>query len=102
MSELCKTYSWGELYDTLKEMEAKGDSHQDPLFTRVFQLFEALDAAKTLVEIKKIVKDCPLTEFEINRINSSCLDGIIKSILIFIYQNNSNRSQQKREIKSEG
>lgn len=82
MSELCKTYSWGELYDTLKEMEAKGDSHQDPLFTRVFQLFEALDAAKTLAEIKKLVKNCKLTEFEINRINSSCLDGIIKSIFI--------------------
>lgn len=79
-SELLK-YSWGPLYETLKEMHDKGDSHNDPLFNRAFELFSLLDNAKTIEEVRIIINEkCTFSPMEINRINSPCLDGIIATI----------------------
>lgn len=82
MSEEKKiTYSWGPLYETLKEMYDKGDPHEDPLFTRAFELFSLLDNAQTLEKVREILKEkCTFTQMEINRINSPCLDGILYTI----------------------
>lgn len=75
------TYSWGPLYETLKEMYDKGDPHEDPLFTRAFELFSLLDNAQTLEKVREILKEkCTFTQMEINRINSPCLDGILYTI----------------------
>lgn len=75
-----KTYSWGELYETLTEMKQNGDDCQDELFTRIFTLFSTLDKTQTIKEVQEIIKNEKFTEIEINRINSSCFDGIINTI----------------------
>lgn len=77
---LQNTYSWGELYETLKKMSDNGDEHKDPLFTKAFELFAKLDNAVGKKEVKKILQEYPFTEEELNRINSPCLDGIIGCI----------------------
>lgn len=64
------TYSWGEFYETTKNCDGYSDEEK-----KQFAVFEALDKATTLEEIKEIIE--PLTEYEINRLNSPCLDGII-------------------------
>lgn len=78
--ELKNTYSWGELYETLNTMSKNGDEHQDPLFTRAFELFKKLDNAVGKKQVKKLLKKYNFTEEELNRINSPCLDGILKCI----------------------
>lgn len=67
------TYSWGEFYETAKICSEYGEEEK-----KKFAVFEALDNAKTLQEIKEIIK--PLTEYEINWLNSPCLDGIVYTI----------------------
>lgn len=76
-----KTYSWGELYDTLKEMEQNGDIIEDELFQRFFKVVEALENAQTYDEISNTIKSLNFSTTEINRINSSCLDGLLEYIL---------------------
>lgn len=78
--DLQNTYSWGELYETLKKMSDNGDDHKDPLFTKAFELFAKLDNAVGKKHVKKILANYSFTEDEINRINSPCLDGIIALI----------------------
>lgn len=80
------TYSWGELYETLKGMEKNGDFIEDEFFQKVFKLFDRLDKINSYQEIQEILQEFTLTEYEINRINSSCLDGIIFSINIKYWQ----------------
>lgn len=67
------TYSWGEFYETIKTCSEYGEEEQ-----KKFSVFEALDKANSLEEIREIIK--PLTETEINWLNSPCLDGIIYTI----------------------
>lgn len=67
------TYSWGEFYETMRTCEEYTEEIQ-----KKFAVFEALDRAVTVEEIKEIIK--PLTENEINWLNSPCLDGIILGI----------------------
>lgn len=74
-------YSWGELYDTLKEMERNGDTIEDELFQRFFKVVETLEDAKTYDEISNTIKSLNFSTTEINRINSSCLDGLLEYIL---------------------
>lgn len=74
------TYSWGELYETLNTMSKNGDEHQDPLFTKAFELFKKLDNAVGKKQVQKLLQKYSFTEEELNRINSPCLDGILKCI----------------------
>lgn len=66
-------YSWGEFYETTSKCDGYSEEEK-----KKFAIFEALDEAKTFDEIRKIVK--PLTEEQINWLNSQCLDGIIYSL----------------------
>lgn len=77
--EYPKTYSWGELYETLKDMEEKGDWVEDPLFRRILNLFPRLENAP-FTEVQRILRTEPFTETELNRINSPCLDGLIACV----------------------
>jgi hypothetical protein len=70
-------YSWGEFYNTLKEMEKNGDRIEDENLLKTFSLIEKLDNAKSEREIWDIVAANKITKYEQNRINSSCLDGIL-------------------------
>lgn len=74
-----KDYSWGEFYETMVEMEKKGDTAKNEIFEKCSKLFSALDGATTLKKVQNIIKRFPLTEYEQNYINSSCLDGILLS-----------------------
>lgn len=74
-----KDYSWGEFYETMVEMEKKGDTTKNEIFEKCSKLFSALDSATTLKKVQNIIKKFPLTEYEQNYINSSCLDGILLS-----------------------
>lgn len=75
------THSWGELYETLLEMKEKGDDPHDELFTRIFELFPKLDKTQTLKEVRDIIdEEAWFTRTELDRINSTCLDGIISTI----------------------
>lgn len=71
------TYTWGEFYETLKEMERNGDKIQDENLQRTFALIEKIEQAQTFKEIEKIIKENPISEYEQKRINSICLDGLI-------------------------
>lgn len=64
------TYSWGEFYETTKNC-----SEYTEEIKRKFAVFEALDKAKTLYEVGTIL--LPLTQYEIDWLNSPCLDGLI-------------------------
>lgn len=75
-----KKYSWGELYETTKEMEEKGEKIISPLLQKFFALFHELDNAKTIAKVYKIISDISISTEEQNYINSSCLDGILLSI----------------------
>lgn len=88
--EYPKTYSWGELYETLKDMEEKGDSVEDPLFRRILTLFPRLESSP-LADIERILEKETFTETELNRINSPCFDGLIACLphnMTKIYENN--------------
>lgn len=76
VAEYPKTYSWGELYETLREMEENGDCVEDPLFRQILDLFPRLDRAN-FIETIEIIEKLSFTEQELNRINSSCLDGLM-------------------------
>lgn len=79
-----RNYSWGEFYETTIACEDYSLALIDPVggyteeIKKKFAVFEALDKATSLDEIREIVK--PLTENEINWLNSPCLDGIVFSI----------------------
>lgn len=66
-------YSWGEFFNTVSTCDEYTDEQK-----KKFAVFEALDKAETLQEIRKITKS--LSEEQINWLNSPCLDGIIKSV----------------------
>lgn len=70
-------YTWGELYDTLKEFN---EPIEDELFQRFFKLVDDLESEADpntfMVNIKNITHT--FTQTEINRINSPCLDGLIQ------------------------
>lgn len=70
--------NWGTLYETLSTCE--GD-HEDKSLQKIFTLFRKLDEAKTLDEVKILLKEMPLTSYEQNRVNSPCYDGLLVSAL---------------------
>lgn len=72
-------HSWGEFYDTLKEMEKNGDTIEDENLLKTFSLIEKLENAKNEREIWDVIEQSNITYYERNRINSSCLDGLILS-----------------------
>lgn len=71
-SEQKHTHSWGEFYETTKNC-----SEYNEEIRRKFVVFEALDRATNLPDIRQIID--PLSQNEINWLNSPCLDGIIAS-----------------------
>lgn len=74
-------YSWGEFYETLKEMKENGDDAKDELFDKMSSYFQELDKASTRETIYNIL--CSIVRFFTleseaqNRINSKCLDGLL-------------------------
>jgi hypothetical protein len=70
-------YSWGEFYETMTSCEGYKD---DEKLQNQFAIIEALEKVKSLEEITEIVHRFALTENEINRLNSPCLDGILKTV----------------------
>jgi hypothetical protein len=68
-------YSWGEFYDTVSTCDEYTDEQR-----KQFLVFEALDKTATLKEIRKVLKQYKLSEIEINRLNSPCLDGLLVSV----------------------
>jgi CRISPR/Cas system-associated endonuclease Cas3-HD len=82
-----KKYSWGELYETTKEMEKNGEEITSPILQKFFKLFHALDNAKSIDEARTIVykhqrpgHELYILKEEQDYINSSCFDGILRSI----------------------
>lgn len=75
-------HTWGPLYETLKEMEKNGDEHKDEKLKYAFELFNKLDNAKSLLQIRNFVKHglkkIPPTEQK--RLCSPCFDGIVETI----------------------
>lgn len=65
-------YSWGEFYETTIGCDEYSEEQK-----KRFAVFEALDKATSMEEVRGIVK--PLSQNEINWLNSPCLDGIIVS-----------------------
>lgn len=74
-------YSWGELYETLKEMQRNGDETKDPFLLRMINLFDRLNSVNTIEELRSILEKEKFTEYEQNRINSRCLDGILLTFM---------------------
>lgn len=72
------TYSWGPLYETMKEMDT---DYKDEVIQKGFALFKELDNTYSWINIKSIVEKTPLTVYEQNKLNSSCLDGILLTYL---------------------
>lgn len=68
-TNLTITYSWGPLYDAVKECENYEEERKK------FAVFEALDKATTKEEAKQIIT--PLIQYEIDWLNSPCLDGLV-------------------------
>lgn len=85
MEQKSKAYSWGEFYETTLACEGNSLALIDPVGgyseeqRKRFAVFEALDKAATVEEIKEIIS--PLMSYEINWLNSPCLDGIIFAVL---------------------
>lgn len=73
-------YSWGEFYETLKEMKESGDEFKNETFEKAHSLFTKLDTLSNIEDVKQAIKEANLSEIEINYINSSCLDGILISM----------------------
>lgn len=67
-------YSWGPLYETMMEFS---EPWRDPLFERAFHLFYKLDMAENIETVIELLEQYKFTEYELNRINSPCLDGLI-------------------------
>lgn len=72
-----KKYDWGELHDTLREMETE---LEDTSFLKCLRLVTALENSRTLEGIRNSVDMFPLSEYELDRFNSLCLDGIVNTI----------------------
>lgn len=86
-----KTYSWGELYETLDEMRRNGEEFSDPVLEQGLVLLRKLDYVATLSELFDLLfaytgRDSnwlnektgfPITEMHINKLNSPCLDGLL-------------------------
>lgn len=70
-------YSWGEFYETMTGCDGYKD---DTKLQEQFAIIEALEKVKSLSEITEVVQRFALTENEINRLNSPCLDGILKTV----------------------
>jgi hypothetical protein len=68
------TYSWGEFFDTVSTCDEYTDEQKEK-----FAIFEALNKAENLKQVRKALKQHSLTETEINYLNSPCLDGILAS-----------------------
>lgn len=66
-------YTWGELYETLKEFN---EPIEDELFQRFFKLVDDLENEADPNNFVNTIKSIIFTETEINRINSLCLDGL--------------------------
>lgn len=79
-------HTWGPLYETLKEMERNGDEHKDEKLKYAFELFNKLDNAKSLLQIRNFVKHGlkKISPTEQKRLCSPCFDGIVETV-------NSNR-----------
>lgn len=63
------SHSWGEFYETMKACDGFEEQREK------FEIFEELDKAISLSEIKKIIQR--LTQEQINWLNSPCLDGLV-------------------------
>jgi hypothetical protein len=50
---------------------------KDPLFERAFELFYKLDIAENVETVMELLEQYKFTQYELNRINSPCLDGLI-------------------------
>lgn len=74
------SYSWGQFYETLKEMKEKGDDHGDLSLQKCFELVEKLDRITTLSKVNDVLKICAIKPHEIQRFNSPCLDGLFETI----------------------
>lgn len=72
------TYSWGPLYEAMKEMDT---DYKDEVIQKGFALFKELDNTYSWINIKSIVEKTPLTVYEQNKLNSPCLDGILLTYL---------------------
>lgn len=72
-----KKHTWGELYNTLQEMQHE---LEDESFLKCLALVAALEKSQTLFEIRNTIDTFPLSEYELNRFNSLCLDGIVNTI----------------------
>lgn len=76
-----ESHSWGELYETMQTLEGEWT---DRILEKGFEIMKKLDSAKTINEVETIVRENPLTTYELNRINSLCLDGIYFSSITSI------------------
>lgn len=86
-----KTYSWGELYETLDEMRQNGEEFSDPVLEQGLVLLRKLDYVASLSELFDILfaytgkdykwmredKNIPITKIHIDKLNSPCLDGLL-------------------------
>lgn len=72
-----QNYSWGELYETLKEMEEKGDCHEDQELEKTCNLIASLEKTTTMRAAKKLIKNTIISDYELQRINSPCLEGLL-------------------------
>lgn len=70
-------YTWGELYETLKELEEKGDCHEDKELQKTCTLISSLEKTKTMRAAKKLIKSAIISDYELQRINSPCLEGLL-------------------------
>lgn len=74
-------FSWGPLYETMQELKETGDNdYDDPVMKRGFALFQTLEKAETIMQIRKAVRQANFSENEINKLNSPCFDGIIATM----------------------
>lgn len=86
-----KTYSWGELYETLDEMRRNGEEFSDPVLEQGLVLLRKLDYVTSLSELFELLfaytgkdykwmredKNIPITKMHIDKLNSPCLDGLL-------------------------
>lgn len=75
-----RKYSWGPLFETMKELDT---DYKDETLRKGFELFKELDAVYTYhtwdpsVAIREALTKAALTPYEQNKLNSPCLDGIL-------------------------
>lgn len=77
----CLAFSWGPLYETMQELKETGDNdYDDPVMKRGFALFQTLEKAETIMQIRKAIRQANFSENEINKLNSPCFDGIVATV----------------------